>query len=348
MIDWTDSTNIKYYYYQTTSSDTETIELTSFYVMGSKVDKYVNTTGNDAITEKLLFIIDLADNNTITSGATNSVNLVRILNSNKEEVSPDVLSYTVLDNRTFELTIDSEKDLGETIEVEYTVSDITYSDSNYNDQKLALSIKPTSTLSVDDAKIIYNGTTYYLNSNNEFIIPLNNVQSAGTYNISFAFYSESISYHNGDCKLDVTLLASATANAEAPHMGKELKTSQITLTTNIIPSIKVESMSNRWLTKDDLNNIVNLTYSTKDVNGKVTIELQQKIGEGYVTDSTLLEAVNGSTAQVGGQFDITNTKNLSMKFSNRMVSGQYQVLISVYDTNGNKLTEVAYKFMVIE
>lgn len=348
LIDWTNSTNIKYYYYQTTSSDTETIELTSFYVMGSKVDKYVNTTGNDAITEKLLFIIDLADNNTITSGTTNSVNLVRILNSNKEEASPDVLSYTVLDNRAFELTIDSEKDLGETIEVEYTVSDITYSDSNYNDQKLALSIKPTSTLSVDDAKIIYNGTTYYLNSNNEFIIPLNNVQSAGTYNISFAFYSESISYHNGDCKLDVTLLASATANAKAPHMGKELKTSQITLTTNIIPSIKVESMSNRWLTKDDLNDIVNLTYSTKDVNGKVTIELQQKIGEGYVTDSTLLEAVNGSTAQVGGQFDITNTKNLSMKFSNRMVSGQYQVLISVYDTNGNKLTEVAYKFMVIE
>ena len=131
-------------------------------------------------------------------------------------------------------------------------------------------------------------------------------------------------------------------------MGKELKTSQITLTTNIIPSIKVESMSKRWLTKDDLNDIVNLTYSTKDVKGKVTIELQQKIGEGYVTDSTLLEAVNGSTAQVGGQFDITNTKNLSMKFSNRMVSGQYQVLISVYDTNGNKLTEVAYKFMVIE
>ena len=83
--------------------------------MGSKVDKYVNTTGNDAITEKLLFIIDLADNNTITSGATNSVNLVRILNSNKEEASPDVLSYTVLDNRTFELTIDSEKDLTQNV-----------------------------------------------------------------------------------------------------------------------------------------------------------------------------------------------------------------------------------------
>ena len=107
-------------------------------------------------------------------------------------------------------------------------------------------------------------------------------------------------------------------------------------------------MSNRWLTKDELNELINLTYSTKDVTGKVTIELQQKIGEGYVTDSTLLEAVNGSTAQVGGQFDITTTKNLSMKFSNRMMSGQYQVLISVYDKAGNKLTEVTYKFMVLE
>lgn len=348
LIDWTNPTNIKYYYYQTTSLDTDTIELTSFYVMGSKVDKYTNTTGNNAITEKLLFIIDLADNNTITSGATNTVNLVRILNSNQEEASPDVLSYTVQDNRTFELTIDEEKEIGEEINVEYTVSDITYSDSNYNDQKLALSIKPISTISVDDAKIIYNGITYYLNSNNEFIIPLNNVQSAGTYNISFTFYSESINYHNGDCKLDVTLLASATANADAPHLGKELKTTEITLTTNIVPSIKVESMSNRWLTKDELNELINLTYSTKDVTGKVTIELQQKIGEGYVTDSTLLEAVNGSTAQVGGQFDITTTKNLSMKFSNRMMSGQYQVLISVYDKVGNKLTEVTYKFMVLE
>lgn len=348
MIDWTNPTNIKYYYYQTTSLDTNTIELTSFYVMGSKVNKYTNTTGNDAITEKLLFIIDLADDNNIVTGSTNTVNLVRILNSTQEESSPDVLSYTVKDNRTFELSTDEEKELGETIDVEYTVSDITYSDSNYNDQKLSLSIKPFSSLSVADAKIIYNGATYYLNSNNEFIIPLDDVQSVGTYKVSFTFYSESIDYHKGTCRLTVTLMASATANAEAPNLGKELKKLDISLITKVVPSINVESMSNRWLTKEDLNGLINLTYSTKDVTGKVKIELQQKIGEGYVTDSTLLEAVNGETDQEGGQFDVTTSKNLSMKFSTRMRSGLYQILLSVYDTEGNKITEVAYRFIVLD
>ena len=76
--------------------------------------------------------------------------------------------------------------------IEYTISEISYSDSKYNDRKLSLIITPTSTLSVNDASIKYNGETYYLNRNKEFIIPLNDVQISGTNKIKFIFNRFSI------------------------------------------------------------------------------------------------------------------------------------------------------------
>ena len=83
------------------------------------------------------------------------------------------------------------------------------------------------------------------------------------------------------------------------------------------------------------------------MNGKVTIELQKKIGEGYTTDSTLLEAVNGSTNQSSGQFVVTGITTLNLKFSELMEYGNYQLLFKIYDNDGNEMKVVSYKFIVL-
>ena len=106
-------------------------------------------------------------------------------------------------------------------------------------------------------------------------------------------------------------------------------------------------MSTRWLSKEDLKNIVQVKYNTLNVNGKVTIELQKKIGEGYTTDSTLLEAVNGSTNQSSGQFVVTGITTLNLKFSELMEYGNYQLLFKIYDNDGNEMKVVSYKFIVL-
>ena len=345
LIDLTNTNNVKYYMYEITSSDTNTIDLTKFNVMG-KETKYIVTTGLEAITEKLLFIIDLPDDNTLLDGTLNSINLARTLNSNIDEMSPEGLKFTTKDIREYELKATNNLKLGEEIIVEYEISEIDYSDSKYNDRKLSLSIIPTSTNSIYDSSIEYNGNTYYLNSNNEFIIPLSDVQTSGKYSIKFIYKSPTIKYNEGTCDLNIKLIASATSSAEKPHLGQTLKEVNINLTTSKKSSLKVESMSDRVIKNDELKDIVEVKYNSLNVTGKVTLELQEKIGGGYTTDSTLLEAVNGSTTQISGKFTVTGVYTLNLKFSQLMPSGNYQILFTVYDSLGNVERTVAYKFVV--
>ena len=346
LIDLTDTTNVKYYFYEITSTDTTTIDLTKFNKMGTSTS-YTVSTGLEAITEKLLFIIDLPDDNSLTDGSTNTINLVRTLNSNVEEMSPNALEFETKDKRTYNLEVTDDIEIGEEIEVEYVVSEIDYSDSKYNDRKLALSIKPESTSSISTSSIEYNGILYYLNSNNEFIIPLNDVQIAGTYSVKFKYNCPTIENNEGTCKLNIKLIASATSSADKPHLGEDLKEVSINLTTKKKPSLKIESMSKRVIEQEDLKDTILVKYNTLNVGGKITLELQRKIGEGYTTDSTLLEAVNGSTTQSSGKFTVTGVYTLNLKFSQLMPSGNYQILFTVYDSLGNVERTVAYKFVVV-
>ena len=274
LIDLTNTNNVKYYMYETMSSDTNTIDLTQFKVMG-KETKYTVTTGLEAITEKLLFIIDLPDDNTLLDGTLNSINLARTLNSNVDEMSPNGLEFTTKDIRKYELTATNNLKVGEEIEVEYEVSEIDYSDSKYNDRKLSLSIKPTSTNSIHDSSIEYGGNIYYLNSNNEFIIPLSDVQTSGKYSIKFIYKSPTIKNNEGTCDLKIKLIASATSSAEKPHLGQTLKEVNINLTTSKKPSLKIDSMADRVIENDELKDTVEVKYSALNVTGKVTLELQE-------------------------------------------------------------------------
>lgn len=345
LIDLTYYNNIKYYIYETNETDTNTINLTKFNVMGSS-SKYTTTTGFNSITEKYLFIVELPGNN-IENGITNSINLARTLNSDVDEISPNSLTFTINNTREYDLEYSSDVEIGEEIEVEYTISDINYSDSKYNDRKIALSIVPISSQSIINSYIVYENKIYYLNSNNEFLLPLGDAQEAGTYKIRFNYYCQTIEYYEETCMLNIKLIASATANASKPHLGEILKEININLTSKTQPSIEIETMSTRWISKEDLKNIVQVKYNTLNVNGKVTIELQKKIGEGYATDSTLLEAVNGSTNQSSGQFVITGITTLNLKFSELMEYGNYQLLFKIYDNDGNEMKVVSYKFIVL-
>ena len=345
LIDLTNTNDVKYYMYEIESSDTNIVDLTKFNVMG-KETKYTVTTGLEAITEKLLFIIDLPDENTLVDGMVNSINLARTLNSNVDEMSPEGLEFVTKNIREYELDATEDVEIGEEIEVEYVVSEIDYSDSKYNDRKLSLSITPTSLMTIHDSNIEYEGNIYYLNSNNEFIIPLNDVQLSGTYSIKFKYNSPTLKYNEGICDLNIKLIASATSNAEKPHLGQTLKEENVKVTTSKKASLKVESMSDRVIENDELKDTVEIKYETLNLTGKVTIELQEKIGEGYITNSTLLEAINGSTMQTSGKFNVTGIYILNLKFSQLMPKGNYQLLFTVYDSLGNVERTVAYKFIV--
>lgn len=347
LIDLTDSNNIKYYCYEISSSDTNEIDLTNFHLMGSST-KFSVTTGTTAIVEKYLFIIDIADENTLSHGSENTVNLSRVLKSGVEEKSDTDLVFKTNEIRTYELTGTDNKEIGEEIEVEYTISELTYSDSKYNDRKLSLIITPTSSLSVNDSSIKYNGITYYLNSNHEFIIPLNDVQISGSNKIKFIFQSTTITENEGTCTLSIKLQASATASADKPHLGEQLEEINLNLHTKTKPSLVVERMSDRWLNKEEIKQPVSITYNVSGVVGKITVELQTKIGEGYTTDSTLLEAVNGSTTQTSGQFNITGSNALRLKFSELITVGNYQLLFTIYDNDGSIIMTIPYRFIVTD
>ena len=112
------------------------------------------------------FVVELPDNNTSVNNTTNSINLARTLNSDVDEMSPNSLKFTTNNVREYDLEYSSDVEIEEEIEIEYTISDIDYSDSKYNDRKLALSIVPISSLSVINSYIEYNNEIYYLNSNN--------------------------------------------------------------------------------------------------------------------------------------------------------------------------------------
>ena len=107
-------------------------------------------------------------------------------------------------------------------------------------------------------------------------------------------------------------------------------------------------MSNRFLTKVDLKNIINISYQTKEVI-KLTVEVHQKIGEGYTLISTGINAINGNTTHSGGVFDISSAKSsINIKFNEMMESGSYKLIFKVYDDQNNEKMSIPYTFMVIE
>ena len=189
--------------------------------------------------------------------------------------------------------------------------------------------------------------TYYANGNGEFIIPLGNTQNSGEFEVELELESKTILNNQGSLMLEVCIWSSTN---ELKPFGGTIITDKciVNVTTKNSCSFKVESMSNRFLTKTDLKDNVVVTYKTKEVV-KLTIEVHQKIGDGYTLISTGINAINGNTTHNGGVFDISAMqKTINIKFNEMMETGSYKLIFKVYDSNNIMKMMIPYSFIVVD
>ena len=79
----------------------------------------------------------------------------------------------------------------------------------------------------------------------------------------------------------------------------------------------------------------------------ITVEMQKKTGADYVTQTTILESVNGKTAADAGQgVFYVDINPISIGISPNAAEGTYRLLFRIYNDNGS--IEVPYNFIIAE
>ena len=343
MIDWTNSSNLKFYHY-TLDGNTTSVKLTSFQGMGSS-SAFTESTDTSVVTERLLFIVSFPEGGETIR--TNTLKLTKTFkgNSDTDEDSTTeqeaVLQFTTVAQRTFDLTPqETSVKHKETFTLNYT-SACNVTDSRYTGRYLSLVVSPDENTNFPvDACLTVNGTNYYLNGQGKFVVPLTAVQ-AGNGEVTCTYASAS----DTSVTLNAELWASATANGAKPFMGNKVAGPvTISVTGNTEPSFKVTGMTARVLDKDDLSGTITVTFNKQDAE-KVTVELQKEESAGYVTQTALLESVNGATTAAQGVFSVSGT-SASLKLSASTEKGTYRLLFKA--SNGNVTIEVPYNFVVVD
>jgi len=338
MIDWTDPTALKYYNY-TFNGSTKAVKLTAFQGMGSS-GAYTESTKADVVMERLLFIVSFpAGGEPIRE---NTMKLTKNLTTDTTTEESSVLTFTTVQERGFSLSSSNNSvRCGDSFTVSYT-SGCSVTDSRYTNRNLSLVIKPSQGSFPIVSRLTVDGTNYYLNAQGYFVVPLKAVQTGnGSVTVSFdAQLSENIS-------IQISLWASATANGAKPLMGSTVAGPiSVSVEANVAPSFEVNSMSDRLLEIEDLSNPLTVNFSKVNTT-TVTIELQKKIGADYVTQTTVLESVNGKTSADAGQgvFAVSGT-TATIKLSSSTSIGTYRLLFTV--SSATDTIEVPYNFVVVD
>ena len=385
----TDQTNPQYWYYKFNESE-DSIVLTDLISMGTTNTKnYEYKTTQDPIEERFLAIVDFSDCKQDLEIGTYSVKMV-FTGDNVENFNSKNLEFNVVQKRTFEITSDKDSvNINEELTIKYvtTVPNVVASiankdeentninaneedgaitneenstsendtlvDSKYIGRKIALVLKAPENIPLD-THITQNGTTYYLNTNRQFIIPLKEVQNEeGT--ISIKLLSNMLPKQKTEYSFNAELWVSSTANAITPLMGEKVAEKQIQFNTieQPNPSLKITNMANRKITKNELSNQNTITFNCEGITTDLTatVELQKKEGTGYQIVTDKLSQVNGITEHNKGAFsiDIANGENTAIfKLATSTEVGTYRIVVKVYDSNNNVLLEVPYGLLVIE
>lgn len=388
----TDQTNPQYWYYKFNESE-NSIVLTDLISMGiTNTKNYEYKTTQDPIEERFLAIVDFSDCKQDLEIGTYSVKMV-FTGDNVENFNSKNLEFNVAQKRTFEITSDKDSvNINEELTIKYvtTVPNVVASiankdeentninaneedgaitneenstsandenntlvDSKYVGRKTALVLKAPENIPLD-THITQNGTTYYLNTNRQFIIPLKEVQNEeGT--ISIKLLSNMLPKQKTEYSFNAELWVSSTPNAITPLMGEKVAEKQIQFNTieQPNPSLKITNMANRKITKNKLSNQNTITFNCEDITTDLiaTVELQKKEGTGYQIVTDKLSQVNGITEHNKGAFsiDIANGENTAIfKLATSTEVGTYRIVVKVYDSNNNVLLEVPYGLLVIE
>ena len=342
--------NPTYWYYLVETENLTEISLTEFKQMGTTSgSNFSLTEGSEISSEHFLMIVDFARCSSWL--ADGDYNLKLVFNGiDVDDLNSTILNFSTKSKRTFSLLVDASKvDFGNEFNVSYDLSKIDVSEANYAGKKLALVIKTTD-LPLD-SYITNENNKYYLNPQDEFIIPLGDVQS-GSGETSLKLVSNMLGNKSKTYEVSIELWVSATASAILPKFGDKVATGNITITNQekSLPSLKITKMNERIIEVKNLQQENFLTYEYIKCNDcQTTIELHQKIGSGYQKLTNALTQVNGSTTHNMGVFEIeskTGTNQVSFRLSSIMQSGTYRMIIRVCDGNDYKLLEIPYNFIV--
>ena len=340
MIDWTDSDNLKFYCYTVAGNQTS-IPLESFKTMGSS-SSYQESDSTDETLERMLFIIAFPECGEPLR--ENSVSLTKELLAGTDENEVPKLKFTTVAKREFYVSSSSTTLFAEeqTTITYRSVCDVT--DSRYTGRNLSLVVSSAdgSVLSAD-SYVKVDGARYYMTSLNTFLIPLLSAQLAEGQ-VTMSFHSEKTS----SVTLEIELWASATAEGSKPMMGNMVATEQsLQIAMKEKPSLSVDSISDRVIYSDELQNALELQLSLENVE-KITLECQRKVDASYVTQTAVVEAVNNIFNAESGVFTLGLLVDgkVSIRMSRLTASGTYRILLKAYSKD-NVGIEIPINFVVL-
>ena len=349
MLDIVDNSIPNYYYYKV-NSEVSSILLTDFIQMGTN-NHYEYLTGSIEKEEIMLLVIDFSRCENYLSNGSYNVYLSFVGNSIVEDFESSKLTYIIRDRRTFSVSTNSEAYINDNVTINYSAVASTGTESNYIGRKLAFILKAPNTLPMD-TYIEIGSTKYYLNDENEFILPFIDVLSTSG-SLTFKMKSGLLPKVASNYLFNCSLWISSTSVSELPKAGEKIKEFTITFKNKgvIAPSIKINSMGTRLIYSNEVNKNNTLSYQFNcDSSVVTTIELQQKIGSAYQKVTNYLSRVNGITQSDMGVYTITssngnNTVNFNLSSSTAV--GTYRFIIRIKDTNGNEILSVPYNFVVV-
>ncbi len=356
LIDFSNTSSLAYYSYKVAEDEITSLSLTDFAVCGDSETKYSYSDKSGTVTDVFLLIVDFSGCESYIAEDTTTTVTLKYTATESVSDSESELQFTVKSCRSTSLTATtSSAQVKETCSLSYSSTASAANESRYSGSKLALVVYAEDKSLPADATLEVNGNTYTQNAAGEFIIEVADLSGAASGTLSVSLTSETLTE---DINLTCDLYISATANAKAPKLGDKVASSTLTYTVNtVVPSFKVEGMkvgnvSTRLISS--LADSLSVQYSCKDLSScSVSVELQQLVGSGYVTSSTLLSSVSPNMESSAGVFTLfenaSNTSNASMSFSLNSVgltNESYRLHFKILDENGSTIDTVDYGFIV--
>ncbi len=353
LVDMRENQAPTYWYYITNGLEGLEIDLSSFKQIGTTSGcnySKSNNSGNE--NEQFILAVDFSNCKTFIERGTHTINL-KFEGDEVDDFTFTSLDFITTAKREFSMNLSTTNTMFDSdFAVNYNLSSILGVETKYLGKKLALIITAPSDLPLD-SNIIINSNKYYMNSNREFIIPMDEIQT-GNKSVIMKLSSDTIPKTANTYTLNIALWVSATANGTKPKLGEKLDNKDITVSSkNILqPALKVNSIENRLINTDELKNTnsVNIDYK-KIEECKLTLELQKKVGNGYQKVTNSLVEVDGVTSHTMGVFDLNiqnGNNNLNFVLSIATEKGTYRLVFKVQDSLENTLIEVPYNFIVIE
>lgn len=352
LINKRENSNPTFWYYKIEEDNISIVDLSKFKKMGTTSGNLYNyPTGQDLIDEQFTIITDFSRCNTYLENGNNTIQMI-FTGNNVSDFKSTSLEFIISDKREFNLETSQENtNIGEEVKITYEISEITGIDTINFGKKLAMVITASQNSPLD-AHIVVNNNKYYMNSQNEFIIPLKDVE-VGTNEITFKLETNTLPKDELEYTLDIALWVSQTANGNAPKKGREVikKVIKQVKVKEELPSLKVEKIEKRIIETSELKNENTITINyIKPENNTLTLELWQKVGNGYQKVTNRLNEVNGITQHEMGVFKVEanlGENDIKIMLASSTEKGTYRLIFKCLDETGNVMREIPYNFIVI-